>query len=98
MGRIAADLVRGHRRRADRHRRACWRARSPRGDDEIDHLYHRVFAEVVDLMRDRPGERRARARGSSSPRTDFERIGDRVTNIAEDVVYLATGRVEDLNP
>jgi phosphate uptake regulator len=27
-----------------------------------------------------------------------ERIGDRVTNIAEDVVYLATGRIEDLNP
>jgi phosphate transport system protein len=28
----------------------------------------------------------------------IERIGDRVTNIAEDVVYLATGEVEDLNP
>ncbi len=28
----------------------------------------------------------------------IERIGDRVTNIAEDVVYLATGQVEDLNP
>jgi len=28
----------------------------------------------------------------------LERIGDRVTNIAEDVVYLATGRTEDLNP
>jgi phosphate transport system protein len=27
-----------------------------------------------------------------------ERIGDRVTNIGEDVVYLATGRIEDLNP
>jgi phosphate uptake regulator len=28
----------------------------------------------------------------------LERIGDRVTNIAEDVVYLASGEVEDLNP
>jgi phosphate transport system protein len=28
----------------------------------------------------------------------LERIGDRVTNIAEDVVFLATGDVEDLNP
>ena len=27
----------------------------------------------------------------------LERIGDRVTNIAEDVVFLATGEVEDLN-
>ena len=25
-------------------------------------------------------------------------IGDRVTNVAEDVVYLASGRIEDLNP
>ena len=28
----------------------------------------------------------------------LERIGDRVTNIAEDVVFLASGEVEDLNP
>jgi len=28
----------------------------------------------------------------------FERIGDRVTNIAEEVVFLSTGAVEDLNP
>jgi phosphate transport system protein len=27
-----------------------------------------------------------------------ERIGDRVTNIAEDIVFLATGDIEDLNP
>ena len=27
----------------------------------------------------------------------LERIGDRVTNIAEDVVFLATGETEDLN-
>ena len=27
----------------------------------------------------------------------IERIGDRVTNIAEDVVYLASGSIEDLN-
>jgi phosphate uptake regulator len=28
----------------------------------------------------------------------LERIGDRSTNIAEDVVFLATGGIEDLNP
>jgi phosphate transport system protein len=27
----------------------------------------------------------------------LERLGDRVTNIGEDVVYLATGQIEDLN-
>ena len=28
----------------------------------------------------------------------LQRLGDRVTNIGEDVVFLATGQVEDLNP
>ena len=28
----------------------------------------------------------------------LERIGDRVTNIAEDIVFLATGEIVDLNP
>jgi phosphate transport system protein len=28
----------------------------------------------------------------------LERIGDRVTNISEDIVFLASGEVEDLNP
>jgi phosphate transport system protein len=29
---------------------------------------------------------------------DLERIGDRATNIAEEVVLLSTGEVVDLNP
>jgi phosphate transport system protein len=28
----------------------------------------------------------------------LERLGDRVTNIGEDVVFLVTGEIEDLNP
>jgi len=68
-----------------------------RGDDEIDHLYHRTFDEVLDLMRADPAnvERGARILLAAHY---LERIGDRVTNIAEDVVYLASGEVEDLNP
>jgi len=66
-------------------------------DDEIDDLYHRTFDEVVSLMRADPGnvERGTRILFAAHY---LERIGDRVTNIAEDVVFLASGEIEDLNP
>src|SRR5918994_2287221 len=63
-------------------------------DDEIDRLYHAIFDEVLELMRADPNN------VSRGTRVLFaahylERIGDRVTNVAEDVVFLATGDVED---
>lgn len=66
-------------------------------DDEIDNLYHKTFDEVVELMRADPGnvERGTRILFAAHY---IERIGDRVTNIAEDVVFLASGEIEDLNP
>ncbi len=66
-------------------------------DDDIDLLYHATFDEVVDLMRQDPAnvERGTRIIIASHY---VERIGDRSTNIAEDIVYLVTGDVEDLNP
>jgi phosphate transport system protein len=66
-------------------------------DDEIDDLYHRTFGEVVNLMRANPDnvERGTRILFAAHY---LERIGDRVTNIAEDVVFLASGEIEDLNP
>lgn len=66
-------------------------------DDEIDTLYHRTFDQVVELMRADPGnvDRGTRVLFAAHY---LERIGDRVTNIAEDVVFLASGEIEDLNP
>ena len=66
-------------------------------DDEIDRLYHATFDEVLELMRRDPAnvERGTRIIIASHY---LERIGDRSTNIAEDIVYLVTGDVEDLNP
>ena len=43
------------------------------------------------------GRKRRVTQVEGSP-TAVERIGDRVTNIAEDVVFQATGDIEDLNP
>lgn len=66
-------------------------------DDDVDELYHAIFDEVLTLMREDP------ANVDPGTRILFashylERIGDRVTNIAEDIVFLASGEVEDLNP
>lgn len=66
-------------------------------DDEVDKLYHSIFDEVLTLMRENPDnvDRGARILFAAHY---LERIGDRVTNVAEDVVFLATGDIEDLNP
>jgi phosphate transport system protein len=96
MGELAAELVHGILRALvdiDQHQARTVAA----GDDEIDALYHKTFAEVVELMRQDPDhvERGTRILFAAHY---IERIGDRVTNIAEDVVFLASGEVEDLNP
>jgi phosphate transport system protein len=68
-----------------------------KGDDLIDDLYHRTFDVVLELMRADPVnvDRGTRILFAAHY---LERIGDRVTNIAEDVVFLSTGEIEDLNP
>lgn len=66
-------------------------------DDDIDHGYRTVFTEVIELMRTDPSTVERGTRVILAAHW-VERIGDRVTNIAEDVVFLATGKVEDLNP
>jgi phosphate transport system protein len=66
-------------------------------DDEIDHLYNSVYEDAMELMRASP-ERARQATHMLFAAHHLERLGDRVTNIGEDVVFLATGQVEDLNP
>ncbi len=95
MGRLAATLVRDVLEAvveidADRARVVAER------DDDVDELYHTIFAESLELMRADP------ANVDPGMRIVFaahylERVGDRVTNIAEDVVFLATGEVTELN-
>ncbi len=64
-------------------------------DDEIDNLYNQVYRELITFM-------------VSDPRTinrathllwaahNIERIGDRTTNICEQVVYVVEGRLVDI--
>jgi len=96
MGQLASEQVRGVLRAlvdldVDQAREVAGH------DDDMDDLYHKIFDEVVGLMRADSGnvDRGTRLLFAAHY---LERIGDRVTNIAEDVVFLATGDIEDLNP
>jgi phosphate transport system protein len=95
MGSVAADLVRGILDALIDVDEAMARAVAAR-DDEIDHLYREVFTDTVAAMQADPAAVERGTRVILAAHW-IERIGDRVTNIAEDVVYLASGRVEDLN-
>ena len=66
-------------------------------DDEIDYLYSSVYEDTMALMSVAPDKVR-QATHMLFAAHHLERLGDRVTNIGEDVVFLATGRIEDLNP
>jgi phosphate transport system protein len=96
MGELAADQVRGVLRALVDLDVVVAREVAAR-DDEMDELYHACFAEVVGLMQADP-ENVDRGTRILFAAHYLERIGDRVTNIAEDVVFLATGDIEDLNP
>jgi phosphate transport system protein len=65
-------------------------------DDEIDHQYRHTFTDLIDLMTKDPAAVPA-ATSLLFVAHDLERIGDRVTNICEDVIYMVSGEIEELN-
>jgi phosphate transport system protein len=65
-------------------------------DDAVDHYYRDILTEIIHLMSTEPAKV-APATSLLFVAHDLERIGDRVTNIGEDVIYMVTGEVEELN-
>ncbi len=65
-------------------------------DDEIDHLYEQIFRELLTYVMQDPRTVN-RAMNLLFAAHNLERIGDRVTNIGERVIYAATGKLEELN-
>lgn len=61
-----------------------------RRDDEIDNLYHQIVRELVSIMIENP-QTITRCTYLIWAAHNLERIGDRVTNICERIVYLVTG-------
>jgi len=64
-------------------------------DDRIDRIYHRVFDDLVHCMVENSGNVYA-ATNLIFIAHHLERIADRVTNLAEDLVFLETGVTEEL--
>jgi phosphate transport system protein len=65
-------------------------------DDEVDNLYDQVYRELLLYMIQDP-KTIQRATYLLWVAHDLERIADRATNIAERVVYLVTGKMEEIN-
>lgn len=64
-------------------------------DDEVDNLYDQVFRELLTFMAEDP-KTITRATRLIWVAHNLERSGDRVTNICERVVYMVTGKMEEL--
>lgn len=65
-------------------------------DDEVDHLYNQIFRELLTFMIEDP-KTITRATYLLWIAHNLERIGDRVTNISERVIFMTTGIVRELN-
>ena len=67
-----------------------------REDDEVDLLYDRAYQELISTMVS-DSSHITEATYMIWITHNLERIADRATNICERVIYLVTGRVEELN-
>ena len=64
-------------------------------DDAIDHLYDQVFRELLTFMAEDP-KTITRATRLIWVAHNLERSADRVTNICERVVFVVTGKMEEI--
>jgi len=62
-------------------------------DDELDELYQQILRELLTYMIEQPSSV-TRATYLLWVAHNLERIGDRVSNIAERIVFMVTGRLE----
>jgi phosphate transport system protein len=64
-------------------------------DDEVDQLYDQVFRELLTFMAE-DSKTITRATRLIWVAHNLERSADRVTNICERVVYMVTGKMEEI--
>jgi phosphate transport system protein len=61
-----------------------------RRDDEVDRLKHKIFKDVLEVVKVNPTQVESGLTLILIAR-NLERIGDHATNIAEDVIFALTG-------
>jgi phosphate transport system protein len=61
-------------------------------DDEADRLFREIIGESIQFMRDNP-ERIGDTMHLTGAIRNLERVADHATNIAEDVIFMAEGRI-----
>jgi phosphate transport system protein len=61
-------------------------------DDEADRLFREILGEAIQFMKENP-ERLGDALHLTGALRNLERIADHATNIAEDVIFMAEGRI-----
>jgi phosphate transport system protein len=77
-------------------RDADWARRIAAEDAKMDQLYKEVFDRLIEIMAKKT-ELIPRATYLSWTAHNLERIADRVTNIAERIIFMTTGDVKELN-
>jgi len=67
----------------------------PAEDDEVDQLYLQVYRELMSFIMEDP-RNIERANGLLWTAHNLERLADRVTNICERTVFVATGEMKEI--
>ncbi len=65
-------------------------------DDELDNLYNQIFREILTYILEDPTTT-TRALYLLFSAHNLERIGDRVVNIAERIIFMNSGELRELN-
>ncbi|MDB5084283.1 MAG: phosphate transport system regulatory protein PhoU [Bacilli bacterium] len=65
-------------------------------DDQVDKLFAQIFVEVIDMMGPNRDTNRQLTHLLMVARM-LERVADHATNLGESVIYMVTGKREDLN-
>jgi phosphate transport system protein len=68
----------------------------PQDDDQVDKLYQKVYHDLIHIIRDNP-DTIDQANLLMWAAHNLERMADRVTNICERTIYVATGQMREID-